>query len=255
MADRASVWNVLRLIIALAMFVALSYGVDWLLRAENFPVQNVQFEGPFKRVTHRELESAMLELVRGNFFLVDLDAIQQRVEALPWVHRAVVRRRFPNDIAIQFTEEKLVARWGNSAWVNEAGEVVRVAGNDLPSELPRLSGPDETSAQVLTAYRDFREAIEPLHLKLAGLTLTPRRSWRLELEGEADDQRLALVIDHDQPRQRLERFARVYGGMLAEQASNIRQVDLRYTNGFAVEWLHGVGNAQVANTVAPRTEG
>lgn len=254
MVDRRAVWTVLRLIIALGMFVAFSYAADWLLRTENFPVERVRFEGPFKRVSQHELEAAVLDLVRGNFFLVDLDAVQQRVEALPWVHRASVRRRFPHDISVEFTEEQLAARWNDGAWLNTSGEVVRVTGADLPSDLPRLAGPDDTSAQVLAAYAEFRDSLAPLKLKLAGLMLTARRSWKLDLE-DTEARPLTLVLDHEQPRLRLQRFVHVYGATLAEQAGAIRQVDLRYTNGFAVEWQRGGGQAQVAHTVVSRHEG
>src|ERR1051325_11134936 len=141
-SQRNPVWAAVRLIIALGSLVAISYAVDWMLRAENFPVRNVRFEGPFEHVTHAELDGAVLGLVRGNFFLVDLDAVRERIEALPWVYRTEVRRRFPQDISIQFTEERLAARWSEDAWLNNSGGVVRVTGADLPADLPRLSGPD-----------------------------------------------------------------------------------------------------------------
>jgi cell division protein FtsQ len=252
MAERNPLWTALRLIIALAMLVVLSYAADWVLRTENFPVEQVRFEGPFKHVSQAELEAAMLDLVRGNFFLVDLDAVQQRVEALPWVYRASVRRRFPRDISVAFTEEQLVAHWTDRAWLNTNGDVVRVTGADLPSDMPKLAGPDDTSAHVLAAYQEFGRALAPLNMKLAALTLTPRRSWRLELQAP-DAKLLTVVLDHEQPLQRLERFARVYSATLGGEAATIRQVDLRYTNGFAVQWQHGGG--QVAHTVAVRNEG
>jgi cell division protein FtsQ len=248
-------WIVVRLIIGLAALIATSYGVDWVLRTENFPVRNVRFEGPFERVTQAELDAAVLSLVRGNFFLVDLDAVRERVEALAWVHRAEVRRRFPQDIAIQFTEEQLAARWSNGAWVNTSGEVVRVTGTDLPTDLPQLVGPDGTSAQVLNAYRDFRDVLANVGLSVATLTLTPRRSWQLDVAGQADDQRLTLVLDHEQPRVHLERFVRVYRASLASQLTAIQQVDLRYTNGFAVQWRRGIGSAHIAHHMTSGSEG
>lgn len=251
---RRPIWVVLRSIAGLATLIAISYGIDWMLRVENFPVRNIRFEGPFERVTQAELNAAVLSLVQGNFFLVDLDAVRERVEALPWVYRAEVRRRFPQDIAIQFTEEQLAARWPNGAWVNTNGDVVHVSGADLPTDLPLLSGPDGTSLQVLTAYRDFRDALAPSGLTVATLTLTPRRSWQLGVAGQADDQRLTLVLDHEEPRSRLERFARAYRGGLVSQLTAIQQVDLRYTNGFAVQWRRG-GPAHVAHRTTPGSEG
>lgn len=244
--------TVLRLTLALLIIVALSYAADWALRAETFPVQNVRFEGPFERVTQQELESAVLDLVRGNFFLLDLEAVKQRVEALPWVHRAAVRRRFPHDVAIVFSEQHLAARWGDAAWINTSGEVVHVLGVGVPGDLPRLDGPEGSAAGVLAAYGDFRAVLAPLGMRLAGVELAPRRSWRLELTGP-DSRRLTLVLDHQQPRLRLERFARVYRATLAAQAGAIRRVDLRYANGFAVEWQHAAGH--VAHTPGSRNEG
>jgi cell division protein FtsQ len=130
-----------------------------------------------------------------------------------------------------------------------------VTGADLPADLPRLSGPDGTSVQVYNAYRDFQEALGVDGLKISALTLTARRSWQLELQGEADDQGLTVVLDHDQPRRRLERFMAVYRSNLASQLTAIRQVDLRYANGFAVQWRRGFEPPRVAHRITPGGEG
>ena len=254
-SDANPMWVVLRLITALALFVAFSYGADWALRAQNFPVRSVRFEGPFRHVTREQLEHAILDQVRGNFFLVDLDALQRRLEALPWVDRASVRRLFPRDIAIRFSEQQLAAHWGDDAWLNTDGEVVRVTGDDLPTYLPRLDGPIGTAEQVYRAYQAFRTRLAPLDLKLVGLSLSARRSWRLDVRPENTERPLTLVVDHELPLPRLERFVRVYRNALAERAPEIRRVDLRYTNGFAVEWYPESANARVAHNAAPRHEG
>lgn len=254
--DFRAIGGALRLILALVLLLGASYGADWLLRAENFPVRNLYFEGPFKRVTHGDLERAVLDSVQGNFFLVDLNVVRARLETVPWVHRVSVRRRFPQHIHIEFGEQQLVARWGADAFVNTSGEVVRLAGEGLPTELPRLEGPEGTAAQVYAAYEEFRAALSGSETYMTSLRLTPRRSWEIELAAGPGTAPLMLVLHHDRPRTRLERFARVYGGTLARQAGAIKQVDLRYTNGFAVEWRNGHGaGARVAGAEMPGNEG
>jgi len=255
MADRSPISTVLRWTFAPLLLVAASYAVDWVLRAENVPVRNVRFEGPFKRVTQAELEGAVLDLLRGNFFLVDLDAVQRRVEDLPWVRRAAVHRRFPQDIAVHFTEQRLAARWGEDAWVNTNGEVVQVSGDDLPGALPRLDGPQGTAAEVLAAYAQFRERLAALELELVGLALSARRHWELEVKTAAGGRRFTLVADHERPLPRLERFAQVYTATLARRSAGIERVDLRYTNGFAVQWGRGTNRAQAAGALGGRNEG
>lgn len=224
----------------LFILLVFAFGADWLLRTDNFPVRHVRFEGEFRHVTQQELEKTVKNVVHGNFFLIDLDAVKARVESLPWVYQASVRREWPQDVYVRFTEQQLAARWGDAAFLNQAGDVVRVGGADLPAGLPQLDGPDDTGSQVLEHYKSFGAILAAAGLSLERLTLTQRRTWKLGLANG-----ITIVIDHGQPEDKLERFARVYAGSLAPMVSNIRQVDLRYTNGFAVQWLGGHATADV----------
>jgi cell division protein FtsQ len=218
------------LFVGLVVLIAGLLGADWLLRADNFPVRQVRFEGEFRHVTQPQLEAAVMDAVRGNFLRLDLAAIRARAEKLPWVHEAAVRRQWPFDVHIRFTEHKLLARWNETAWVNQAGRAVRVPDTDHPRDLPWLDGPEGTSAQVYSRYQGLSRILAAAGLRLMRLALTPRRTWRIELEGG-----LVLILDRDQPEHKVERFARLYP-QLAHEARRFRVVDLRYTNGFAVEW-------------------
>jgi cell division protein FtsQ len=219
-----------RLLAAVALLVTGLAAADWLLAPERFPVRSVRFEGPFRHVSREELEAAVLDLVRGNFLRVDLAAVQARVEQIPWVHRAEVRRVPPRDIAIRFTEQTPVARWGEAAYLNEEGEVVHLRGADLPAG-PRLAGPSGSAPAVLAQYRRFARLLAPAGLEIAALEMTARRSWRVELV-----QGFTLVLGRGDAERALARFARVYPSALAAEAGRIQRVDLRYTNGFAVAW-------------------
>lgn len=238
MAETRHWLTAIRLVLGVAVVGGGALGIDWLLRVENYPVKSVRFEGPFRQVQREQLEAAVMSLVRGNFFLVDLDTVKQRVEDIPWVHRASVRRRFPNEIAVSYSEQKLVARWGARDWVNASGEVVRVPAAELSDGAPTLDGPEGTSAQVLSAYRRFAAALGANQLRVRALRLTPRRAWRVDIEHDADGatQSFVVMLDRDQPERRLERFGRAYARTLSAAVADVRAVDLRYTNGFSVEW-------------------
>jgi cell division protein FtsQ len=135
----------------LFVMLALAFGTDRLLRTDNFPVRNVRFEGEFKHVTQQELQAAVMSVVHGNFFLLNLDAVKARVESLPWVYKASVRRQWPQDVYVRFTEQQL-AYWSDGAFLNQAGDVVRVKADDLPAEF-RGSRTGGTGAQVLEHYK------------------------------------------------------------------------------------------------------
>ena len=218
----------------LFVLLALAFGADRLLRTDNFPVRHVRFEGEFKHVTQQELQAAVMSVVHGNFFLLNLDAVKARVESLPWVYKASVWRQWPQDVYVRFTEQQLAAYWGDGAYLNQAGDVVHVKADDLPAEFPRLEGPEGTGAQVLEHYKSLGRILAAAGLKLERITLTPRRTWRLGLSNGME-----IVLDREQPERKLERFARVYVQSFALLASDIRQVDLRYANGFSVEQVGG----------------
>lgn len=251
-----------RLFVVLALFVAVVLAVDWTLRAEHFPVRNIRFEGEFNHVTVQQLEDAVLDVARGNFFSVDLETVRRRVEALPWVYRASVWRQWPRDIYIGYTEQRLVARWDDvegpisdstakeSKWVNESGETIALAANAASSDLPRLDGPKDTAPQVLAQYRQLVQILGGSGLSLRRLILTPRRSWRIEMD--AAGHTIMAVLDRDEPEKKISRFAHVYSGRLVHQARAIKRVDLRYANGFTVEWSNEA-SAQKARDIGRHT--
>lgn len=220
---------------ALLALIAAILGTDWLVRADTFPVRAVRFEGEFRHVTQAELEAAVLETVRASFLRVDLDAVKRRVEQVPWVQSASVRRGWPRDIYVQFSEQQLLARWNEDAWVNQAMQAVRVPAVAAPAPVPRLEGPEGTQWQVFERHQMLDALLAGAGLKLARLTLTPRRTWRLEL-----DNGVALVLDRDDIERKVERFVGAWP-QLAREARAIQQVDLRYANGFAVKYKAGVG--------------
>lgn len=250
----------------LVLIVVLA-AIDWLLHPHSLAVRNVRFEGEFRHISHAELAAALRESVGGNFLLLDLDAIRRRVEQLPWVYRADVRRLWPRDVSVQFEEQKIVARWretanaayqvtgrtseagrdslpprdhrpdpvSDRAWVNHAGETVRITPAEIPVDMPRLEGPAGTSAHVLEQYQRLAPLLGEHGLVVQRLVLTPRRTWELDLTNGVH-----LVLDRRDTEHKVDRFARVFARQLAAQVSNIRHVDLRYANGFAVRWRNGV---------------
>lgn len=217
--------------VALALIGAAVLAVDHVLRPETFPVRQVSFEGEFRQVDERALASAVVEVARGSFLLLDLDAVRVRARSVPWVHEVTVRRVWPDGVHVRFSEQQLVARWAAGGWLNADGEPVDLHGQPGPAGLPLLAGPDGLAARVLEHYRRLNEILAPVDLQVAGLTLTDRHSWNVVLANG-----LVLTLGREEPEAKVARFVRAWPRTLAAEAGRMRRVDLRYTNGFAVEW-------------------
>ena len=218
------------LVVLLALMLI---AMDWVLKPSTYPVKRVSFEGPFGHISQTELERIALPDLTGSFLTVDLRAAQQHVEALPWVNRAWVSRRWPNAIHIRFSEQTFVARWNEGAWLNDRGLAVTLPNRDGPVGLVQLIGPKNTETQVLAAYRRLDAELQKIKVSVSKLELTQRRMWKVQVNGGVE-----LIIGRDRLEERIQRFAQIYP-ILVRQRTPIRRIDLRYANGIAVAWVGG----------------
>src|SRR5204863_175715 len=118
------------------------------------------------------------------------------------------------------------ARWGADALVNAYGE--RFAGS-AQTELPMLSGPAVSEAEVTRRYLRFVELVRPLGSPIEGVSLSARHAWQVRL---ANGIELKLGRDGDAAERRLARFIDAYAGSARAAAGAL--IDLRYPNGFAL---------------------
>ncbi len=77
----------------------------------------------------------------GNFFTIDLQQGRAAFESVPWVRRAVVRRVWPDRLAVHLEEHRAGALWvpddGNDKLVNSFGEVFEANVGDVEDEACR----------------------------------------------------------------------------------------------------------------------
>jgi len=84
----------------------------------------------------------------GNFFSIDLAQARHAFETVPWVRRAVVRRVWPDRLAVRLQEHHAVELWESNdgsgpgdRLVNSQGEVFEANLGDVEDEaLPRSPG-------------------------------------------------------------------------------------------------------------------
>ena len=223
---------------ACAVLVAL------LTVALDRPVRRVQVDGPFQRVALPEIEAAVAESIRGGLATVDLDAVRERIEQIEWVDRAVVRRRWPDAIRVEVSEQVPAARWNDTGLLNARGELFLRNARYIPAELPLLEGPEGSEGAVAKLYIDAQGRFIEAGLRLAGVRLDERGAWELELANGVHVRLGRLAVE-----ERLDRFLRLAGPLVAQRAAEIRHVDMRYTNGFSVGW-----SARSAVAVAPQED-
>jgi cell division protein FtsQ len=230
----------LKLMLFVTVVGAAAWGVQQLLEPSQFPLRTVRIESPLKHVAQEAIRNTVAPHVEAGFVGVDVDAVRDSLEALPWVHHASVRRAWPDKLVIRVTEQQALARWGKEALVNIHGELFRPQLNEAWKRLPLLRGPRETNQMVAEQYMAMQGVLKPLGLTITHMSLNERRALTMRLANG-----LQLGLGRQDTDLRLLRFVKVYQQVLAPRLEAIESIDLRYTNGFAVRWRDGHAPATV----------
>jgi cell division protein FtsQ len=233
---------------AVVLILSLIVAGVYKLRDPDFmPLKRVHFEDVPGNAAHAELRAAVARRLKGNFFTVDLQAIEQALTGLGWVKSASVRRQWPGALSIEVEKHVPIARWGEDAALNRAGQIFEPQRRRALARLPVLHGPRGSAKKVLTRFRQLSNTLAPAGLNVRALVQDQRRAWHLLL-----DNGIPVAIGRGNPIARVARFARVYSQVLASRAEHIERVDLRYTNGLAVAWRRPDDSEDAASKAAPR---
>ena len=245
----------------LAAVAALAAGVLWLMRSPLFPIRAIQLEGDLARNSVPTIRANAAPRLAGNFFSADLQQGRRAFESVPWVRRAVVRRVWPDRLAVRLEEHRAVALWeglrsgsdGPDAdrLVNSFGEVFQANVGDVEDDnLPTLAGPEGSSAQMLALVRRLQPAFAQLEMAVQRLELSSRGSWRVDLDSGATVE-LGRGSD-DEVLARTDRFARTLTQATGRWRAPLLYADLRHADGYAVR-LRGVSTTPPAAGAAAKT--
>lgn len=235
----------------------LGAALAWVMRLPVFAIRGMTVVGDVAHYNAITLKANVMPHLQGTFFTLDVDDTRKVFETMPWVRQAVVKRDFPNRLKVQLEEHQAVAYWGtegDSRLVNSFGEVFEANLGELEQDnLPRLSGPEGQSAQMLAMHRTLQPLMTPMDLSLDLLELTPRGGWRAQL-----DTGTTLELGNGNTPEllaRLDRFLKTVTQATSRYSRTVDQlasVDLRHTDGYAIR-LNGVstvGGDDVKNSNA-----
>jgi cell division protein FtsQ len=242
-------------VFALAALVLLAALIAWLLRAPQFTLRSIALDGELARSNLATVRANALPRLAGNFFSVDLDRGRAAFESVPWVRQAIVRRVWPNRLAVTLEEHRAAALWrgeaGDDKLVNAHGEVFEANLGDVEDEnLVTLAGPEHSAAQVLAMQRRLVDTLAPLAARIELLKLSSRGSWHAELDGGAE-----LELGRGSEAEvvaRTERFVRTLPQATqryADASGKPRALigaDLRHPDGYALR-LRGVSTHSAAS--------
>ena len=242
------------------VFVAAAVGAVvagglWLMRSPMLPIKGIQLDGDLQRNSVPTIRANAAPRLSGNFFSVDLQAGRKAFESVPWVRHAVVRRVWPDRLAVRLEEHRATALWqgedGADMLVNSYGEVFEANVGDVEEDgLPTLAGPEGSAPAMLALYHRLQPTFARLDLSVDKLQLSGRGSWRVELDSGA-----TVTLgrgSEDELVARTDRFVRTLSQATGRWRAPLEYADLRHTDGYAVR-LRGVTTTAAADRAAAVT--
>ncbi|ROR94778.1 cell division protein FtsQ [Sinobacterium caligoides] len=213
-------------------YYALTNLPEFHWRWMNDPVAVDSFivKGRFEHIDRLTAEAVVMPYMQKDFYSIDLEQVRQDFLMLPWVESAMIQRVWPDKIEVKLAEQGVIARWGEGALLNQAGEVFKPSDISNALQLPLLEGPDGLEHKVMDLYQELSLMLGAKGPSIARLAVDNRYNWLLEL-----DDGVRLILGDELMVERLRRFITVYP-QLQSQPQAIKYVDLRYVNGLAVGW-------------------
>ena len=224
---KLATWLVALTVVALPLIGVVN---GWF-GADRWPLTKLEIEAAFDRLNAEQIRGAVIKHAGPGFFAIKLDAVRASLEKLPGVESVEVRKRWPDTLLVRVIERHAVAAWPKSRLVGADGTLFGPFETDFSAGLPSLAGPDDRAGEVLEFYRAATAAMRASGLSIESLQLSERGSWELTLSSGG-----VVAVGRDDPSQRLGRFLNAWPRLPRPPGSALQRADLRYANGFAIQW-------------------
>ncbi len=118
---------------------------------------------------------------------LDLNVIQSRIVALPWIKTVRIQRQLPDKLVINLEERRATGRWqrnGRLTLIDEDGVAIQKLNGDLFQHLPIIIGKDAPTKvkQILPILKKEPE----LFGRVRALTFVGSRRWNVRVDDKID---------------------------------------------------------------------
>lgn len=208
------------------------FAAEPLMKMLERPLSRVTVEGEFLYVSKERTSEIISAELDDDFLQLDLMRLKQVLESDPWIENAALGRRWPDTLLVRIVEQKPIARWGERGFMNQRGEIIQVESTAQLGDLPGLYGAESDAGRVMQQYQELSRLLRTRGLEVIALRCDDKQAWRMTLKGDIE-----IVIGRDQVMEKVRRFLTVYDQHLHRYWLDVKSIDVRYTNGIAVQWI------------------
>ena len=210
------------------MGVGLYQGVTALAAKQ---VKTLTVRGDVRHIDIEVIEARLTPRITEGFMAADLRDLRDELESLPWVYKVNTRRRWPAEIEVVLVEQRPLARWGDTGYLNHQGQFFAAAQDNQYAHLPLLSGPEDAEGTLTRRYQMLASQLETEGLTIDELSIDALGQLSVRLTNGVQ-----LVLGANELLRRVTRFKQLWNEKLSTQT--VEKIDLRYEHGAAVTFGH-----------------
>lgn len=197
------------------------------------PFREIRITGQLQHLQAAQIRQTLSQRIHNGFFALKLEPLKQSLISNPWVEDVAIRR-IPGILFVAVKEHQAVAQWNDNYLINSDDQFFS-APVDAPKGLPLLQGPQENSTQVLKYYKEMNNMLKPLQLRLQRITLNKALNWEIQLNNG-----LQIDLGSDEVLEHMQRLVKWYPKIVNDKVDQIVHIDLRYSNGIAVQFKNRI---------------
>ncbi len=149
--------------------------------AVGFGIENVKMTGQ-SETSEVDVLAALDVGQYPSTLTLDLQDAQARIEKLPWVKRAALKKLFPDTVEIAIVEREPYALWQHDdtlSLIDDAGKVITDDIDDRYAALPKVIGAG--AAEKATAYTALLDPFPAIASQVRAGILVSENRWTLVL--------------------------------------------------------------------------
>lgn len=215
----------------LLAIVPLFGGISYLVQNHTFlPIKTIQLSGTFQHINQQEVEKALRPFVGEEFFSLDIKKVRNSLSDKSWAESVSIRRVWPDRVMIEIVEKQPLARWDDDHLLSNKAKIF-VANTQEFEHLPKVFGSNVEPKLVLQKYYGFVKQFRLLDETIGQINIDSRGAVDIQLVNG-----FKIKLGRDDVDSKIERLVSIYAEQIRPRRTEIQQLDLRYSNGFAVAW-------------------
>ncbi len=231
----------LKVFLTIIILVAMVLMPFYLSESDIMPLQKIRIQGTFKHLNTVRIKQQLSAYLGRGFFSLDIQSIQRQIARQNWIQSVSIQRVWPGELRVDINEKQAVARWDDRHLLSSNARVFK-ANSQAFGDLPLVHGFKGDSEKVFLEYRRLSKRFGTLGVTIREMIIDGKGALTLLLGN-----RIKVKMGSEQRARKIKHFVAIYPKIIRPQAAAIRQIDFRYSNGFAIAWKSDVLKRQDGN--------